>query len=272
MQKFLFTDGTDGVKEAQTLDELNGLIKTSTSPEKIRIWIIPGQQWISYPEFRKQFTLPAHQATSTTYASAKRPRITDPTPWLKKFLFFSIAGVAIYLLYNFTRVKWEKVAAVNYRASRPSNVPALDVDSIMLELEYLRGQKLDRTTRTNLRIRNTWPDRILLSVQSDRDTSSVGTRFYNISLTIDNTTGYQIDQTVVQLEEWTSGSISKRDTFHLNYIGYQSPIIRTIPNKYKGDSLSVSFQSIKSKSFNFCYSAIKQSNYGSTSDRWFCRD
>ena len=84
-------------------------------------------------------------------------------------------------------------------AARPNNVPLMDVDSLIQEIEFVRGQKLDRVTATNLRIRNTWPDRMQLKLKSERETANGDTKFYNVNLFIDNSTGYNIDQAIVEL-------------------------------------------------------------------------
>jgi len=145
------------------------------------------------------------------------------------------------------------------------------IDSLIEAIESLRGQKLDKITRTNLRIRNEWPDRLQLQLNADRDTSREGSRYYNIDLSIDNSTGYNIDNAIVKLAAWKKCELSSSDTIRFANIGYAAPAIRKIEGMYKGDSISVSFTSIRSKVFNFCYSSDKKSNYGNYNDRWFCR-
>ena len=77
----------------------------------------------------------------------------------------------------------------------------------------------------------------------------------------------------LQLNTWKKDSdsytIDATDTVQFSNIGYVLPMKRTMSGSYRGDSISVSFLSIKAKSFNFCYSADKQSNYGNMNDRWF---
>lgn len=146
------------------------------------------------------------------------------------------------------------------------------MDSLIQVIETTREQKLDKVTLTNLRIRNTWPDRIELQLKTDRDSGDAGTKFYHVELSIDNTTGYNIDNAVAELKEWKNNVATRTDTIHFSNIGYSSLANRAVDTEYRGDSLSVSFLSIKAKSFNFCYSADKESNYGNFNDRWFCRE
>ncbi len=181
-------------------------------------------------------------------------------------------ALAIFLVYNFTRVKWTSLAPLQITAERPANVPVMSVDSLIGVVETLRGQKLDKTTLTNLRIRNTWPDRIKLQIKCDRDSGAAGIKYKNIELSVDNSTGYQIDNVVIELKNWQNEIIHKTDTFHLNNIGYAALSNRMLKNEYRGDSLSVSFLNIKARSFNFCYSFDKESNYGNLNDRWFCKE
>jgi hypothetical protein len=181
-----------------------------------------------------------------------------------------VSVAAIFLVYNFTRVTWRKASALSIIAERPSNSPVANVDSITGTIESLRGQKLDKITRTNLRIRNTWPDLIQLQLTADRDTSREGLRYRNLEFSIDNSTGYNIDNAVVKLNVWKDNEATS-DTIRFDNISYAEPAKRTIETAHRGDSISVSFISIRAKAFNFCYSSEKKSNYGNYNDRWFCR-
>jgi hypothetical protein len=273
MEKYLFADGTGGVKEAHSKEELDQLIQAAPKKELVRIWVFNTPEWLSYSDFSKSRNGHTKKERPAAVVERKLPvKSLAGKQWLKKFLFFSFTGSAIFLVYNFTRIEWKKAAPVRVIAGRPANSPLINTDSLVQVIEFTRGQKVDRTTRTNLRIRNGWPDRVLLRVDSDRDTSSAGTRFYNTEVTIDNTTGYTIDQAVVKLSIWKKGSLNTSDTLVFNNVGYAFPSRRIMTNNYKGDSISVSFQTIKAKSFNFCYSADKTSNYGNVNDRWFCRE
>jgi hypothetical protein len=273
MEKYLFADGTGGVREVHSKVELDQLIQSAPRPEMIRIWVFNTPEWLSYTDFKKSSN--GHIKKERTITPVEK---TIPVtrfagkPWLKKFLFFSFAGSALFLVYNFTRIEWKKASPVRVIAGRPANSPVINTDSLVQMIELTRGQKVDRTTRTNLRIRNGWPDRILLRVDADRDTSSAGTRYYHTEITLDNTTGYTIDNAIVKFTVWNKGMVSASDTLQFNNIGYAFPGRRILDNSYKGDSLSVSFEIIKAKSFNFCYSADKSSNYGNVNDRWYCRE
>jgi hypothetical protein len=281
MNKYLFTDGTSGVREVQSQEELKTLIASAVQPDKIRIWIFNTNEWINYAGFSNGVLLTRKEKNNSIVKNnlpvgisenGLSKRSENGLRGVKKFLFFIVAGTGIFLVYNFTRIKWEKASPLNITAARPSNVPLINADSLIQFMEENRGQKLDKVTKTNLRIRNTWPERITLQLNSDRDVSSAGSRYYNAEFSIDNSTGYNIDNAVVKLVVWKKNEVSSTDTFHFNNISYAAAAKRKLDNIYRGDSLSVSFQSIKAKVFNFCYSADKKSNYGNGGDRWFCRE
>jgi hypothetical protein len=279
MEKYLFTDGTNVVREVQSKEELLTLIQSSGDPGKIRIWIFSTSEWVAYTEFSERTTakvFPLKKAVSReekkqepVVATPKRARKNTGTV---KFFIAILTGAAIFLVYNFTRVKWHTASSLQITAARPANTPLVNVDSLVQLIETTRKQKLDKVTLTNLRIRNTWPDRIELQLKSDRDTSQAGNKFYNIEISIDNSTGYNIDNAIVELKDWKNSGLNSADTIHFNDIGYSGVSSRKLANEYRGDSLSVSFLSVKAKSFNFCYSSGKESNYGNLNDRWFCRD
>jgi len=278
MEKYLFTDGTNAVREVQSEEELQTLIQSSGDPGKIRIWVFSTSEWITCTEFSKN-TVAKIIPLDKTVSKEEDKRVPTPVPkpsrkygGLIKLFIAVVAGLAIFLVYNFTRIKWSTATPLEIAAPRPANVPLLDVDSLIQFIEYTRGQKLDRVTSTNLRIRNTWPDRIQLQLKTDRDISQAGTKFYNINITIDNSTGYNIDNAVVEFKNWKNGQLDKADTIRFDYVGYAAPATRNIPGEWKGDSLSVSFLSLRSKAFNFCYAAGKESNYGNLNDRWFCKE
>jgi hypothetical protein len=278
MEKYLFTDGTNAVREVQSEEELQTLIQSSGDPGKIRIWVFSTSEWITCTEFSKNSVakiIPINKTVNKEEDKRVATPVSKPSTTyggLIKLFIAVVAGLAIFLVYNFTRIKWSTATPLEIAAPRPANVPLLDVDSLIQFIEYTRGQKLDRVTSTNLRIRNTWPDRIQLQLKTDRDTSQAGTKFYNINITIDNSTGYNIDNAVVEFKNWKNGQLSKTDTIRFDYVGYAAPATRNVPGEWKGDSLSVSFLSLKSKAFNFCYAAGKESNYGNLNDRWFCKE
>ncbi len=273
MIKYLFTDGTNEVREVETKEELDSLIAASQDPSGVRIWLFSTCEWISYADYKKgsRRQLPVKNNIEKPAEKIKAVPVRR-NGWLKRAILITLAGVTVFLVYNFTRIKWEKAQPLQIMASRPANVPMLNADSLLLALESARGTKLDKVTKTNLRIRNTWPERILLQLNTERDTANGNTRFHGIELSIDNTTGYHIDEAIVEVSIWKKEELSRADTFHLSGISYAKAAKRVIENGYKGDSLSVSFQYIRAKSFNFCYAADKESNYGNPADRWFCRE
>lgn len=278
MNKYLFTDGVNGVKEAQSQEELYSLIASAEKPELAKIWIFNTNEWVGYSGFPKISPPDIKHSNNVVKKNGsvgiitKEHIVEKPGGWLKKFLIFVVACAGAFLIYNFTRIKWEKVESLNITASRPENSPLLNVDSLMQSIEDKRGQALDKVTKTNFRLRNTWPDRITLQLNADHDSSTAGNRYYNANLAIDNTTGYNIDNAIVKLTIWKNNKVSTTDTFLFKNIGYAAIAKRNIANSYRGDSISVSFQSIRSKVFNFCYSDDKKSNYGNLNDRWYCRE
>ena len=278
MEKYLFTDGTNVIREVESKKELLALIQSAIDPARVRIWIFNTSEWINIAEFNKRFLPPI-------VSPAKKPdpvveKKVEPKPskrfisksLVKKTLIGIVAAVAIFLVYNFTIITWRKGSPLTIMAARPLNTPPLDADSLIETIELLRGVKLDKITRTNLRIRNTWPDRIQLQLTADRDISREGSRFYNLEFSIDNSTGYNIDNAEVELTTWKDDEVSSTDTVKFSNIGYAAPAKRKLEGLYSGDSISVAFSSIRSRVFNFCYSVDKKSNYGNYNDRWFCKE
>jgi hypothetical protein len=90
-----------------------------------------------------------------------------PAPATVKGVNHLIAAAGIFLVYNFTRIKWRQIPALEVVAQRPGNVPLMDVDSLSGKLNLQGIKNWTRTTATNLRIRNTWPDRMQLKLKSD---------------------------------------------------------------------------------------------------------
>jgi hypothetical protein len=280
MKKFLFTDGS-GVKEAGSQSELEQLIATATSPEHIRIWIFNNNQWISYTAYRKLFPVSLnreknfvadHTAMVKQTSAARQAVRTAPVRWVRKLVYMTGAAAGVFLVFNFTKIKWEKSAPLQSSAIRPHNMPAMDIDSLITEIEYDRGTVLDRSTRTNLRLRNTWPERILLQVQAEKETGGGSSRFSRPVITVDNTTGFTIDKGVVRLLTWKNNRASVADTFHISPIQFDKLTLRESSKVYKADSLSVEFESLRAKAFNFCYSLSTKNEPGAYNDRWFCKD
>jgi hypothetical protein len=278
MEKYLFTDGTNAVREVQSGEELQKLIQSSGDTGKIRIWVFSTSEWITYTEFSTRSAAKVIPLKNKVHPAEDKPLVLPVHKPARKYtgifraLVVGVAVLAIFLVYNFSRIKWSTATPLEITAPRPINVPLVDVDSLIQFIEYSRGQKLDRVTSTNLRIRSSWPERIHLQLKSDRDTSQAGTKFYNINITIDNSTGYNIDNAVIEFRNWKNGQVEKSDTVHFDYVGYAAPATRNVTGEFKGDSLSVSFLSLRSKAFNFCYAAGKESNYGNLNDRWFCKE
>ncbi len=279
MEKYLFTDGTNVVREVQSKEELQSLMQASGDTGKIRIWVFSTSEWISFAEFSKHNisnNLPLKKAEKaerkTEPVAIHKPPKAKQSSWPLKLFIMLITAGAIFLVYNFTREKWHHASPLTIEAGYPENVPQMNIDSLLFEIEMTRGQKLDKVTTTNLRIRNSWPDRVLLKLTTDRDTSLSGSKFFNLEVAIDNSTGYHIDKAVVEVKNWKNSSLVNTDTVYFSNINYTAPVRSKLNDEYRGDSLSVSFLSLKAKSFNFCYAYDKESNYGNFNDRWFCRD
>jgi len=277
MEKYLFTDGTNVIRELQSKEELDKLIDLSPDRDAIRIWVFSTSEWINYATYSKNSPVSTSTRTKSrtieVVETLPEPKLPRPSPlrWIRKPLIaIAIVGIAL-LIYNFTRITWTKLPILTVFAERPENSPPVDADSLIQSIEYLRGVKLDKITRTNLRIRNSWPERVVVQLNSDRDSSSTGIKYHHINLGVDNSTGYLIDQVVAELTVWNDGDAMIRDTVEFRNINYTAPARRDLVQEYKGDSLSLTIQTIKARSFNFCYSADKQSNYGNFNDRWFCK-
>jgi hypothetical protein len=266
----------NGVKEVQSLEELKNLIESAEQADKIQIWQFNTNEWLRLNEFQKKNPfISKKEKTSSVVIGNKQPLInTSPAKrkgWLKKSLYIIGLAISLFLVFNFTRIKWKKADPVNIAAIRPDNVPSMDIDSLIYEIENERGVSLDRSTKTNLRLRNTWPERILLQLAAEQETSSIGSRYFNVDLSIDNTTGFNIDNAVVKLLLWKGNKVHTMDTIQFNSIGYDKVQRRKFEKAFRGDSISISFESIKAKAFNFCYSAGIKNNSGNYNDRWFCR-
>ncbi len=272
MDKFLFTDGMNGVREVKSQQELQMLIDSAEQPDKIRVWLFSSNEWISYAAFHKQ--VPAINKKDKAVATVAKtvPVKKNRNGWVKKTLYITGAAAGVFLIVNFTKIKWEKAEPLNISAERPDNVPAMDMDSLIWEIEDSRGQTIDKNTKNNLRLRNTWPDRIELKLHAERETSSTTFRYFNVDIFIDNSTGFNLDNAVVKLIVWKSNKVNTTDTLRFTNIRYDKLLTRQLDNTYRGDSISVSFESIKAKAFNFCYSSAMKNNSGNYNDRWFCRE
>ncbi len=284
MNKFLFTDGTNGVVEVQSLEELEILVDNAIQVDKIKIWLFSSNEWISYAAFRKQHPAVNRKVKPVVFndkVAANHSQGIIRTDyklhpqkkkhWIKKYLFLVAATAGIFLVFNFTKIKWEKAEPLNTSAVRPANVPEMNIDSLIEEIEYTRAQPLDRNTKSNLRLRNTWPERILLQLMAAREMNGSSSRFFNVTVSVDNTTGFNLDTAVVKLSVWNGKRVVHTDTLQFSNIRYDKLAARELSNRYKGDSISIAFESIRAKAFNFCYSAATKNSSGNYNDRWFCR-
>lgn len=272
MDKYLFTDGTNGVKAAYSKEELLALINSAPEPARARIWIYSSNEWISLPAFQAQ--QPAF-AGKDPIRPAKIAEEAPPEPvrrktWLRAPLVFIAAITGALLIFNFTSAKWEKAGTITATAARPANVPWLDLDSLVSEIEYLRGKPLDKSTRINFRLRNNWPEHILLQLEAAKETKGDHNRFYHVTVSIDNASGFVLDKAAVKLETWKNGKVSIADTLQFSNIRYDKLLLRELNSTFRCDSMSVSFLSLQAKAFNFCYSAGTKNNSGNVHDRWFC--
>lgn len=281
MDKFLFTDGTGEVREVESQDELESLLKSVAQPEKIRIWLFSSSEWIGYAAYRKQIPASVRKEkpaidTPGQYSASSNVAVAAKTGTKRRLFTKAIyaigAAAGVFLVFNFTKIKWEKADPVSSIAARPANVPEMDIDSLIYEIEDARDVTLDRSTKNNLRLRNTWPERIELRLNSERETSNAGSRYFAATVSIDNSTGFVLDNAVVKLSVWKNNKISLIDTLRFNNVRYDKVLKRQLADTYRGDSISVSFESIKAKAFNFCYSAAIKNNSGNYNDRWFCRE
>ena len=273
MGKYLFTDGISGVMEIHSGEELQTRIDAAIFPDKIRIWVFNSHEWISYDNYRKKFPLrPLKEMTPASFTTGETGARKGKTkPGLRKFLVAGCTVLGIFLIYDFTKIRWTKAPPLNTIAARPGNVPLMNIDSLINAIENDRGVVLDRGTRTNLRLRNTWPDKIELRLHSERETGNGTSRYFNVKVSIDNATGFLIDEAVVRISAWKKGKMTGTDTIRYNDIRYDMLSARPLIKSYHGDSMAVSFESIRAKAFNFCYAASVINKPGNYHDRWYCR-
>lgn len=274
MDKFLFTDGTNGVREAHSKEELLSLVHSAANPATIRIWIFSSHEWTDYhsflrqhPGFEKEEKRPALNVTSDNPAGRKGRRSL-----LRQGFFFIALLAGALLVFNFTSAGWEPVTPLRTEAARPANVPVMDMDSLIAEIEAIRSRPLDKNTRNNLRLRNNWPDYIFLRLRAEKEVKGTVTRFLKLELSIDNASGFIIDQAGVQLQLWKNGKASPSDTVQFANMRYDRIQVRKIDRIFRCDSISVSFRTIRARAFNFCYTVDKDNASGNYNDRWFCRD
>jgi hypothetical protein len=274
MDKYLFTDGTNGIKEAHTKEELLSLINSSPDPANTRIWKFNSNEWTRYADLLKKDPSfkQGHDRKINPQPVSSITRQKEPNPWWKKTAIAAfILGWAL-LVFNFTSAKWEPAEPLQTSAIRPTNVPVMDIDSLVEEIEWMRGKLVDKGTRQNLRLRNNWPEYILLKLEAEQEKKGAASRYINAHLKLENATGLELDKVLVEVQVWKKGKASIADTLHFEKVKYDQTTKRALPGIYQGDSLSLSFRTIRAKAFNFCYSSSVKNNSGNYNDRWFCRD
>lgn len=150
MDKFLLTDGTNGVREVHSKADLLALISSENQPGQgygcFTVMSGSAPLHLSANNLREPYPAPIpiliHQQHRTLYLCKRG--------WT--MLGYSLAAVAAALLiFNFTRAGWEAQGSISNSTVRPANVPQLDTDSLALVIEWQRGKALDKGTRTNLR-------------------------------------------------------------------------------------------------------------------------
>ena len=270
MDKFLFTDGTNGVKEAHSKEELLALVQSATNKSKIRVWPFRSNAWITWPAFLSAY--PECSGKTIIPFQSTGPVAEKKKPGRLSFLLLPALLIGALLIFNFTRDQWTQSGSLSTTAIRPLNVPLLNTDSLASEIEMLRGKALDKSTRHNLRLRNNWPEWILLHLRAEKETKGKNARYQQVMVSVDNASGLMLDEAIVKIETWKNGKPVLADTLSFKNIRYDKVRVRTLQKTYRADSLSLSFLQIRAKAFNFCYLASSSSQSGNPNDRWFCRD
>lgn len=274
MDKYLFTDGTNGVQEAFSSEELLTLLRDSTQPDKARVWIYGANEWITTADlFKKNPALKKSEPVSSATEVQKKPlKQKRSYSFIKRTAFVAALVGGALLIYNFTDSGWQKTEPLKADAARPLNVPQMDADSLQEAIEWQRGKALDKGTANNLRLRNNWPEQLLLHLTADKEIKKGSSRFLHIKAAIDNATGYTIDEAEVKLQSWKNGKPTDAGSFIYTGVSYGKPAEHIFSGIIKADSVSVSFRRIRAKAFNFCYDAARENQSGNYNDRWFCRD
>lgn len=274
MEKFLFTDGSGGFREVETRKELEDLLGTYPDKSQVRIWVYGRNEWLSYAAFLSRYPFHKRAASKEQVALPVASSAASPVKkgrWKRKLATYLSVGIIAFLVFNFTRLSWGKSTPLTIHAHRPANVPEMDVDSLINDIETTRGQKIDKNTKGNLRLRNTWPNVILLQVATTKQQGNRLNKFSDLVVRVDNTTGHPMDEAVVKITSWQGGRPETIETLRFGNIQYNSAAEKQVNGNWKADSITVSFQSITAKSFNFCYSSEKDNPSGNYNDRWFCR-
>jgi len=212
----------------------------------------------------------------TAKEKTTRPQtVTKPLQIILNICIVLVVAGGVYAALFYNKKEWTEPGSFETTALRPANVPDLNLDSLIQMVEVKELRTLDKLTKMNLRLRNNWPEKVVLTLQGERQKhlkkDSV-LRFNNLQMIVKNFSGYELDAAVVAVNVWDNGEVSKVDTFRLTNIGSRDPYTQNIPNTYKGDSLTVHFYSIRSFGLNFCYSYDEPTISGNPNDKWFCKD
>ena len=119
MKKYLFMDGTNVIREVQSDEELQALIQSSAELDKIRIWIFNSNEWLTHAEFCKQKfgrvaeskNEPAREESAKKITVSQKPARSRG---ISRVLVLLITAAAIFLVYNFTRIKWRKIQILKF--------------------------------------------------------------------------------------------------------------------------------------------------------------
>lgn len=301
--KFLYNDGSGKIREVSSKEELDYYIGISPDKSRIRIWLYHSSKWMDYQEYLKTAIANRQSAMDRAPAAVKqqtakvepvvppftpsppppvvkekKPRpqtVTKPLQIILNICIVLVVAGGVYAALFYSNKEWTEPLVFDITAPRPENAPEINMDSLIQTIEVKELRTLDKLTKMNLRLRNNWPDKIVLTLQVEmrRQLKKDSLReFRNLKWTVKNFSGYEIDEAVAALNVWRNGEVSKQDTFRLTGIGYREPFTMNIPNTYKGDSLTVNFYSIRSFGLNFCYSYEQPNISGNPNDKWFCKD
>jgi hypothetical protein len=293
--KFLYNDGSGTIREVGSKAELDYYLSISPDKSRVRIWLFHNSSWITWQEYSKmdlvevkqRETIVAKPINEVKEVVAPAPPIDKPKPARSKrtvtkplqillnicIVLVVAGGVYAALFYN--TKEWSDEKAFEVTATRPENAPALSIDSIIHSLEVKEKKTLGTLTKMNLRLRNNWPEKIVLVLKGQRQQQlkkdSIH-RFTKLEWIVKNSTGYEIDEAEAVVTVWKNGSAQTQDSYRITGIGLREPANLPIPNTYKGDSLTIHFKSLRSFGLNFCYTYDQPTISGNPNDKWFCKD
>lgn len=285
--KFLFNDGSGSVREVHSEEELNILINNTSQKQLIRIWLFNSSQWISYNDYLriqkpsplKKFQVPLIEesvATEEQNQTAAPRKITKFLTTVKVVVISAaIIGIATVVAFALMKKEWLEPSSAIVYADRPENSPTINTDSLVAVIQETEFRILEKLTKTNLRLRNNWPDKIVLSLaysKSQNANDNTRFRFDHTTINLENTTGYDLDNAVVEVKVWRLHQNVLTDTFHFAAVRHAIPAVKDTGKEYQGDSISLNFQKIRSYGLNFCYTYDLPSVSGNPNDKWFCKD